>query len=78
MSKTGTKTKKTDSAVLFWDEQGRISCGDHTPFRGSDTWVFDRWSRMTPANRIAFTRDVGRPAACETCAARLRRERHTR
>ena len=52
---------------LFWSQQGAIACGDHIPYPGSDTWVWDRWQRMTDAERQAFQAEAGRPARCETC-----------
>jgi hypothetical protein len=45
----------------------QISLPGHAPYRGSDTYYFERWRVMKPAEIEAWTRDVGRPPACETC-----------
>jgi hypothetical protein len=62
----GTTTK---DRALFWSEQGEIACGEHTPYRGSDTWVWGRWRKITATEAEGFEREAGRPLACETCAA---------
>jgi hypothetical protein len=54
---------------LFSSEKGSIACKDHTPIKGSDTWRFDRWRKMTSEDIEAFERELGHPIACETCAA---------
>lgn len=31
---------------VFWNERGRVVCACcHVPYPGSDTWVWERWSR---------------------------------
>jgi hypothetical protein len=64
------RTKKGERQ-LVWSEQGQVGCTlpGHAPYRGSDTWRWERWRVMKPAEIEAWTRDVGRPPACETCAA---------
>jgi len=38
------KTSTTAAAAkLYWSERGEISCLEHAPFRGTDTWVWHRW-----------------------------------
>jgi hypothetical protein len=70
---TTTTKAKPD---LFWNERGRIGCAipAHAPYRGSDTWMWERWKRVTPRDASQFERQVGRPIACETCAAIARQE----
>ena len=57
-------TKKTR---LYWSERGAITCLADAPYRGSDTWVWERWRAMTTAEIEEFTAEVGRPPACECC-----------
>jgi hypothetical protein len=73
--RTGRKTK--GGRQLVWSEQGQVGCTlpGHAPYRGSDTYYFERWRVMKPAEIAAWTRDVGRPPACETCAADEREAR---
>jgi hypothetical protein len=67
--RTGRNTK--GERRLVWSEQGQVGCTlpGHAPYRGTDTWRFERWRVMKPAEIDAWTPDVGRPPACETCAA---------
>ena len=57
-------TKKTR---LYWSERGAIACLADAPYRGSDTWVWERWRAMTAREIEEFTTEVGRPPACECC-----------
>jgi hypothetical protein len=65
--RTGRNTK--DERQLVWSEQGQVGCTmpGHAPYRSSDTWRWERWRVMKPAEIAAWTRGVGRPPACETC-----------
>lgn len=64
------KTTTTSAALkLLWSERGEISCLEHAPFRGTDTWVWDRWKPIKPHEAVEFERDNGRAPTCETCAA---------
>lgn len=65
-----TKTKTTHP-ILFWSERGQIGCATpgHAPYTGSDTWVWERWKKITPREAGQFEREVRRPPSCETCAA---------
>jgi hypothetical protein len=69
-----TTTKKPE---LLWSERGQTGCSlpGHAPYRGSDTWVWERWRKVTPREAAAFERELGRPIACECCEAIARRER---
>jgi hypothetical protein len=58
---------------VLWSEQGALACPAHAPFKGSDTWVYERWRPITTAERAEFERDVGRPPECETCRSIARR-----
>ena len=50
---------------LFWSERGRVACAAHTPFEGSDTWLWERWE---PVPEEAVTGAHGAPVLrCETC-----------
>jgi hypothetical protein len=62
-----TKTKP----VLLWNERGQIGCtkSTHSPHRGSDTWVSERWRVITRNQADEFEREVGHPPSCETCSA---------
>jgi hypothetical protein len=63
-----TTTTKPD---LLWNERGQIGCTipTHAPYRGSDTWVWERWKKITRRQAEEFEREVGHPPACETCQA---------
>jgi hypothetical protein len=69
-----TAKAKKGEHQLVWREQGQVGCTlpGHAPYRGSDTYRWERWRVMKPAEIEAWTRDVGRPPACETCAAEER------
>ncbi len=59
--------KKKIETGLFADQRGRITCKEHAPLEGSDTWVFDQWKALTAAEARAFEKEIGRAPACETC-----------
>ena len=61
--------KTTKETGLYADQRGRITCKEHAPLEGSDTWVCDQWKPLTPAEATRFEKEVGRPPACETCVA---------
>ena len=62
--------KTSKPPALFWDEQGRVSCAEHAPYRGTDTWHFDGWRRMRPSNIAAFAAESGMAVECEVCGPR--------
>lgn len=64
----------TSPTTLYMSEGGRIECLEHAPVPGTDTWRWDDWRAITPAEARGFEREVGRPPACETCAAITRRQ----
>jgi hypothetical protein len=56
---------------LYWSERGAIGCAAHTPFQGSDTWVWERWEPVpVEAIDIAKTEAGLRVPRCEICATR--------
>jgi hypothetical protein len=55
-------------ADLYWSQQGRIACDKHTPRRGSDTWRWGRWRRMSLGALSGHLRETGKSAECGTCA----------
>lgn len=61
----------TTKPVLLWNERGQIGCTipGHAPYRGTDTWIWERWKKITLREAAEFERDLGRPIACETCCA---------
>ncbi len=69
-------TTTTTRLELFWSERGRVGCSipGHAPYQGTDTWVWERWKKVTPREAAQFEREVGRPIACEVCASIARRE----
>ena len=73
--RTGRNSK--GERKLVWSEQGQVGCTlpGHAPYRGSDSWRWERWRVMKPAEIEAWTRDVGRPPACETCRSDEREAR---
>jgi hypothetical protein len=68
MTTTNTTTTKP---LLYWSERGQIGCAisTHAPYRGTDTWLWERWKAITPREATSFEREVGRPPSCETCDA---------
>lgn len=69
-----TTTKKP---ALYWSERGQIGCAvpGHAPYRGTDTWLWECWKKITSRETAAFERDLGKPIACETCEAIARNPR---
>ncbi len=56
---------------LFWSERGHVACVAHTPFEGSDTWLWERWEPVPPD---AATGTHGGPVLrCGTCGAEATR-----
>ena len=68
-------TTNATKPTLYWSERGQIGCAQpgHAPYRGSDTWVWERWKKITPREAAEFEREVRRPPSCETCDAIARR-----
>ena len=56
----------TKPAPLLWSERGAVTCADHAPYKGSDTWRWERWQRVPRSPETAHL-------VCETC--RIRTER---
>jgi len=66
------------SKTLYSSESGRIECADHAPYRGSDTWRFDRYRPMGAAEqadfRAALVGVIGPDEPlCEVCRGIARR-----
>lgn len=62
-----SETHENPSACpLFWSEQGAIACSRHAPYRGSDTWVWERWTPISRAE-AAEMRSAGLEPRCEVC-----------
>jgi hypothetical protein len=58
---------------VFWSEQGEIICACcHIPYPGSDTWIWERWSEITPEVMAAIERE-GKTVECESCGKEPRR-----
>ena len=57
-----------DPTALYWSSDGMISCGDHAPGYGTDTWVTHSWAKMTAEERTLAG------AVCETCDCMARRK----
>ena len=56
--------------VLFWSERGRITCAQHAPYRGSDTWNWERWQPV-PADVLELPE--GDALRCESRGQKARR-----
>lgn len=48
-------------ATLFWNEQGQICCQTHAPYKGTDTWNWERW------RKVALRDIVANKLQCESC-----------
>jgi hypothetical protein len=66
-----TTNATTTTPVLYMSERGQIGCSlpTHAPYRGTDTWAWERWQAITPREAAEFEREVGRPPSCEACDA---------
>jgi hypothetical protein len=56
---------------LYHDQRGEVACEQHTPMRGSDTWVWDRWE-LIPEAMIPEYQRLGL-YQCELCEFQKRR-----
>jgi hypothetical protein len=65
-------TASATATALYWNASGQVGCDapGHAPYRGSDTWRSERWTRMTPRMVAEWTRHAGSPPRCECCAAK--------
>jgi len=70
--KPATKGKKL-APGLYWNERGMINCEQHTPYRGSDTWIFEHWKKIDRASAKEAA-EKGMEIACETCRAIAQRQ----
>lgn len=52
---------------LYWNVQGRVNCGKHAPYFGTDTWEWEQWSEVPMSGLIEWRRLEGKPQECETC-----------
>ena len=52
---------------ILIDNNGRIECEMHAPFKGSGTWHTGQWRPMRVDERADFHAEIGRAAECETC-----------
>jgi hypothetical protein len=60
---TPVKTVDTPSPTgLYWSERGHVGCARHTPFEGTDTWIWERWEPV-PVEVLGLERQL----SCETC-----------
>jgi hypothetical protein len=64
--------------ALYSSEDGRVECPDHAPYRGSDTWHFGRYRRMTAIEQASLRMELDgsvRPdePLCEICRGIARR-----
>lgn len=53
--------------TLYWSERGAIACQTDAPYRGSDSWIWERWRPMTRREIDEFTAEAGAPPRCECC-----------
>lgn len=52
---------------VFWNERGEIVCAEcHIPYPGSDTWIWERWTEITPEVAAEIDRQGG-GIHCEGC-----------
>ncbi len=53
---------------VFWNERGSIVCACcHILYPGSDTWIWERWEKISPEDMAKINSQVGR-MACEGCS----------
>ena len=67
MAKSAAPRFGLQAHQVFWNEQGSIVCACcHIPYPGTDTWIWERWEEITPADMAEIDRQGGR-VACEGC-----------
>lgn len=59
--------------TVFMSEGGELACDKHAPYRGSDTWVYGRWSPLVGGERAELESMLDGQPLCECCRARKRR-----
>ena len=65
--KTSKKPSRATSPTgLFWGENGEITCADHAPYEGSDTWLWLSWGPLAAVDAKALA-EAGHTPRCETC-----------
>ncbi len=53
-------------AGLFYGQSGEITCAEHAPYHGTDTWRWGKFRRITEALEAAFVA-AGMKPTCESC-----------
>ena len=66
MSIPKSPSRTASPTGLFWGQNGEISCADHAPYKGSDTWRWMRWEPLSVADAKALAQ-LAQEAHCETC-----------
>ena len=66
MNDLKTPSRIASPTGLFWGQNGEISCADHAPYKGSDTWRWMRWEPLSKRAAKAFAQRGSTPR-CETC-----------
>jgi len=67
METTPAPARPAKGTGLFWNEDGRVACARHAPYRDSDTWRRERWIAVTAATAEALADAMDRPAGCDDC-----------
>ena len=60
-----TMTTRPTPTGLHWNERGAVACAAHTPYDGTDTWIWERWEPV-PTEALADPRSATL-LRCETC-----------
>ena len=66
MTAQRAKARTSTPTGLYWSERGHLACAAHTPYEGSDTWIWERWEPLPAEAAVGFA-DAGYTARCETC-----------
>jgi hypothetical protein len=66
MANPKTMARTPSATGLYWSERGHIGCAHHTPYEGSDSWIWERWEAV-PVAAIAEAKRLGQHLRCETC-----------
>lgn len=62
------------ATTVFWNERGQVNCADHAPYKGSDTWNWERWQTLSATEQQAFRAETGITGPlCETCRHKAER-----
>ena len=70
-----SRAQAQDTTTLYWNRQGAVCCGAHAPYRYSDTWVNEGWTRIPAGTKYHPMSVRLMRLTCETCRAAIAQDR---